>query len=382
MASNTKERFYSLDVFRGMTVALMILVNNPGTWDAIYTPLEHAKWNGCTAADLVFPFFLFAVGNAMAFVIPAMEKAGTAFFLRKILKRFCIIFLIGLTLNWLPFFKWEDDHLIFMKWENVRIMGVLQRIAIANLFAALLIYFLKIRWAAIISVLILIIYSGITIYFHAHIPENRFGAAVDAAILGESHMYKGLGYAFDPEGLVTGITPIVQIVFGYVAGWYIRKMGKNMRMISGLWIAGIAAMVLGYAWNLFSPMSKNIWSSSYVVFTTGFAMVIIGLLVYLIEILGIKGFLAKFFDTFGKNPLFIFVLSGFLPRVLRLFRIEGGIEDGKMKYYTPFEALYHHFIQPLFVDERNASLLYAVLFILFMWAIAWWMDKKKIYVKV
>jgi predicted acyltransferase len=149
------QRYYSLDIFRGATVALMILVNNPGTWAHIYTPFEHATWHGCTPTDLVFPFFLFAVGNAMAFVIPRFKEKGTAFFLKKITKRALLIFAIGLFLNWSPFVQWKDEHIIFKVWEKIRILGVLQRIAICYFFASLIVFFFKTKGALIISAVLL-----------------------------------------------------------------------------------------------------------------------------------------------------------------------------------------------------------------------------------
>lgn len=377
-----KERFYSLDVFRGMTVALMILVNNPGSWSYIYPPLEHAKWNGLTAADLVFPFFLFAVGNALSFVMPHLRAAGDQVFLKKVCKRSIIIFLIGLGLNWLPFFKWNENHLEFFSWENVRIMGVLQRIAIAYFFSSLMIYYLKPKGSIIASLVILMGYTILCVSQDAHVMENAFGSRFDQMILGESHMYKGEGFTFDPEGLATGITPIVQIIFGYFAGWFIQKKGKNLQMIRQLFLAGLAVLLMGYGWSFISPLSKKIWSSSYVVFTSGLATLILCGLIYMIEMKNIKGFFGRFFDVFGKNPLFIFVLSGFLPRVLSLIRIEKGMEDGEMKYMTPFGAFYEYVCRPLFENEKNASLLYALIFIFFMWFIAYQMDKRKIYIKV
>jgi predicted acyltransferase len=157
-------RYYSLDVFRGATVCLMILVNNPGSWSHIYSPLEHAPWHGVTPTDLVFPFFLFAVGNAMAFVMPRLEAGGPAAFWRKIVKRTLLIFGIGLFLQWWPFLQWQDDHLIAKGWEwvdstgsskGVRVMGVLQRIALCYFFAAIIIYYLKLRGAFLAGLLIL-----------------------------------------------------------------------------------------------------------------------------------------------------------------------------------------------------------------------------------
>ena len=154
-----KERFYSLDVFRGSTVALMILVNNPGSWGHIFPPLEHASWHGCTPTDLVFPFFLFAVGNAMAFVMPRLEAAGEGRFWFKIIKRSLLIFFIGLFLNWFPFVKYDEaGHLIMKPFENVRIFGVLQRIAVSYFFASVIIHFFKVRGAFVVGAFILLGY--------------------------------------------------------------------------------------------------------------------------------------------------------------------------------------------------------------------------------
>ncbi|HEX8461592.1 MAG TPA: heparan-alpha-glucosaminide N-acetyltransferase domain-containing protein, partial [Segetibacter sp.] len=149
------QRYYSLDIFRGATVALMILVNNPGSWANIFLPFKHATWNGCTPTDLVFPFFLFAVGNALAFVMPRFILNGNRFFLKKVLTRTILIFLIGLFLNWAPFVQWKEQELIFKVWENIRIFGVLQRIALCYLFASVIIHFFKNRGALIVSAILL-----------------------------------------------------------------------------------------------------------------------------------------------------------------------------------------------------------------------------------
>src|SRR6185312_10637735 len=159
-----KDRFYSLDVFRGATVCLMIMVNNPGSWEHIYAPLDHSPWHGVTPTDLVFPFFLFAVGNALAFVMPRLQVAGPSVFWKKIIKLTIIIFLIGLFLNWMPFVKWDNNHLVFKAWHyidtngndaGIRILGVLQRIALSYFFASVIIYFFKIRGAFFIACVIL-----------------------------------------------------------------------------------------------------------------------------------------------------------------------------------------------------------------------------------
>jgi len=397
-----KERFYSLDVFRGATVCLMIMVNNPGSWEHIYAPLDHSPWHGVTPTDLVFPFFLFAVGNALAFVMPRLQIAGPSVFWKKIIKRTLIIFLIGLFLNWMPFVKWDDGHIVFKPWRyidangsevGIRILGVLQRIALAYFFASVIIYFFKIRGAFFIACIILLGYWFLCVAGNPADPFSLtgwFGTNIDKAILGEEHMYHGESLnghpvAFDPEGFMSLFGAIVQVIFGYLIGDYIIKKGKTAEMINGLFVAGAVFLFAGYAWNMVFPINKKIWTSSYVVYTTGLAMVILAVMIYLIELKNKRGWLARFFDVFGKNPLFIFILSGFLPRALGLIRISSGETDasGKPVYLSPFSWFYEHVCKPIFPSNlNNGSLLYALCMITFLWLIVWWMDKKKIYIKV
>jgi predicted acyltransferase len=380
------QRFYSLDVFRGATVALMILVNNPGSWSHIYEPLEHAAWHGCTPTDLVFPFFLFAVGNAMAFVMPRLEAGGDSLFWKKILKRTLLIFLIGILLNWFPFIKYDGADIVAKPFGAVRIMGVLQRIALCYLFAGIVVYYFKLRGAFVFSAFLLLAYWFTCIAANPSDPfslHGWFGTKIDIAILGEKHIYHGEGVAFDPEGLMSLPAAIVQVIFGYMAGNYILQKGKTQEMVNGLFVAGSVLVFAGFFWDMFFPINKKIWTSSYTVYTTGLALMILALMIYLIEFKQWKGAWSRFFDVFGKNPLFIFVLSGALPRLLGLIRIPNGTSgSGKPMYLSPFGWFYEKVCAPIFNDPRNGSLLYAICFIVFMWLIAWWMDKKKWYVKV
>jgi len=396
-----KQRFYSLDVFRGATVCLMIMVNNPGNWAHIYAPLDHAEWHGVTPTDLVFPFFLFAVGNALAFVMPRLEIAGPSVFWKKIIKRTLLIFLIGLFLNWMPFVKWDNDILVFKPWsyinENgepagIRIMGVLQRIALAYFFASVLIYFLKPRGAFYAGCVILLGYWFLCVAGNPSDPFSFFGwfgTHIDKAILGEAHMYhgesrNGHAIAFDPEGFMSLFGSVVQVIFGYLVGDYIIKKGKTAEMVNGLFVAGAVFLFAGYAWDMVFPINKKIWTSSYTVYTTGLAMVILGVMIYLIELKNYRGWLTKFFDVFGKNPLFIFVLSGILPRLLGLIRIPSSTDAlGNPIYTSPFGWFYQQICKPLFgANLNNGSLFYALCMITFYWLIVYWMDKKKIYIKV
>ncbi|MBC7587281.1 MAG: DUF5009 domain-containing protein [Chitinophagaceae bacterium] len=381
------QRYYSLDVFRGATVALVILVNNPGSWGHIFPPLDHAAWHGCTPTDLVFPFFLFAVGNAMAFVMPKFEKEGTSFFLKKIVKRTLLIFAIGLFLNWSPFIKWDNNQIVWKAWENVRILGVLQRIALCYLFASLIVYFLKVRGAFVFGFILLILYWLLCMWLGNAVDpyslSGWFGTKHDIAILGITHVYKGEGIPFDPEGLMSLPAAIVQVIFGYLVGQYIQQKGKTYEMISNLFVAGVVLIAAGFCWDMVFPINKKIWTSSYTVYTTGLAILTLCTMIFLIEFKQAKGAWSKFFDVFGKNPLFIFVLSGFLPRVLALIRINDHLDkNGKPVYLSPFGWFYEHICKNIATDLRIGSLVYALVMIAFYWLIVYLMDKRKIYIKV
>lgn len=390
------QRYYSLDVFRGATVALMILVNNPGSWGHIYAPLEHAPWHGVTPTDLVFPFFLFAVGNAMAFVLPKLEAAGESVFWKKIIRRTVLIFLIGLFLNWFPFIKWDNNHLVVKPWSyitadgkvaGVRIFGVLQRIALCYFFASVIAHYFKQKGAFVVSAFILLAYWFLCLVANPADPFSLagwFGTNIDLALIGEAHIYKGEGTSFDPEGLMSIFGAIVQVIFGYLAGSYILQKGKTTEMVNGLFVAGCVLIFTGYCWDMVFPINKKIWTSSYTIYTTGLAILILAVIINLIEFKGWKGKWSSFFDMFGKNALFIFVMSGVLPRLFALIQIPGGIAtDGKPIYLTPFNWFYENVCKPILPAEpKIGSLIYALCFITMMWSFAWLLNKKKIYIKV
>ncbi|HMU10820.1 MAG TPA: DUF5009 domain-containing protein [Ferruginibacter sp.] len=382
------QRFYSLDVFRGATVALMILVNNPGSWGHIFPPLEHAAWHGVTPTDLVFPFFLFAVGNAMAFVMPRLEAAGEGNFWFKVIKRSLLIFFIGLFLNWFPFVKYNDAGAIVLKpFENLRIFGVLQRIAVCYFFASVIVHFFKVRGSFVVGAFILLAYWFLCIAANPSDPfslNGWFGTGVDKAVLGEKHMYHGEGVAFDPEGLMNSFAAIVQVILGYLAGNYILQKGKTQEMLNGLFVAGCVLVFAGFCWDMVFPLNKKIWTSSYTIYTTGLALLILSVMIYLIEFKGSKGWWSRFFDVFGKNALFIFAMSALIPKTCWLIRISNGVTDaGKPKYLNPLSWFYETICKPILpADPRIGSLIYALCFIGMMWFLAWVLDKKKIYIKV
>ncbi|MEG1199754.1 MAG: DUF5009 domain-containing protein, partial [Algoriella sp.] len=380
-------------------------VNNPGTWSAMFDPLEHALWHGCTPTDLVFPFFLFAVGNAMAFVIPKLQQQPQHIFWRKVIKRTLLIFAIGLFINWWPFFKWENNELIFKVCQDsdevgIRIMGVLQRIAIAYFFASIIAFYFKQKTVLWINGFILLFYWLLTKFMGGSDPysiEGFIGTTFDNQILGLAHIYKGESIPFDPEGIYSTIATIPQVLFGYLIGDYIQKQGNitwfnrslpetnntQYKMLSGLFVIGCIALTIGYFWQLDFPFNKKIWSSSYVLNTTGLAILTIGTMIWFIEIIGIKNGLMKFFDVFGKNPLFIFVLSGLLPRILGLIRIDGGLNDkGEINYISPLGWFYQNVCAKIPGIPEVGSFVYSLLFLAVFWLLAYWLDKNKIYIKV
>lgn len=402
-----KARYYSLDVFRGMTVALMILVNNPGTWSHIFDPLEHAPWHGCTPTDLVFPFFLFAVGNAMAFVLPRFQQSEKKIFYKKVIKRSLLIFLIGVGLNWFPFIKWSDGELIFKSWvdsqnpeEGIRIMGVLQRIALSYFFAMLLGYYLSPKKITYAILGILLLYWGLCHLLGTgdiYSLEGWFGSSIDKQILGIPHIYKGEGVPFDPEGIIATLPSIAHILLGYLVGVFINKQGEvnwlwnktpksnelHFKMLSGLMVTGCIMYAISLFWSLEFPINKKIWSSTYVLYTTALAILCIGSIIWITDVQKIKNKFTQFFDVFGKNPLFIFVLSGLIPRALNLIRIPKGVsESGETLYGSPLEWLYLNIFSKIPGIPEIGSFAYALFFLSIMWGIGYWLDKKKIYIKV
>jgi predicted acyltransferase len=395
-------RFRSLDVFRGATVALMILVNNPGTWSALYPPLAHASWHGCTPTDLVFPFFLFAVGNALAFVMPGLLAGPASAFWIKVIKRTVLIFLIGLFLNASPFVRWDatSGELVLRSWDSLRLMGVLQRIALCFGAAAVIVWLFGKKGVAGplgalgITALLLLAYWAATVFWGApgdpYSLKGFFGTAVDKALLGESHLYKGEGIPFDPEGLASTVPAVAQVLLGWWVGQMVVNRAVNANLVARLFLWATALLVVGYLWQLEFPLNKKIWSSSYVLHTTGLAMMALAACIHLIDIRKKPSELwawARFFEVFGKNPLFIFVLSGFVPRVLALLRWPDGTNaQGLQQWLSPLPWLYKSVFAPLgamfTADPRLGSFLFACANLSVYALMAWWLDKRRVYVRV
>lgn len=368
----SSQRFTALDVFRGMTVFFMIIVNNQA--GPAFAPLRHAAWDGFTPTDLVFPSFLFAVGNAMAFTIPKWAGLGHSSVLIKILKRTFLIFLIGYLLSWFPFFAQDASGAWSLKpIENTRIFGVLQRIALCYGIAAVLIHFLSARKVVIASLILLFGYWAILLLNGDLTMLGNAGIAVDKWLIGENHMYKGEGVPFDPEGFLSTFPAVVNVIIGYFAGVLLRDKGRDYESIAKILLAGVILMAIAYSWNYSFPINKKLWTSSYVLHTCGISLMMIGLLVYLIDKSNISNRWNHFFEVFGKNPLFIYVLSGIIPRLLSMISVGEDKTLGELITQDIFQQN---------IPGEFGTLLYALSLTMVCWLVGFWMDKKKIYVRV
>ena len=386
------DRFRSLDVFRGATVALMILVNNPGSWKHLYPPLAHAPWHGCTPTDLVFPFFLFAVGNALALVTPGLQAGPAAVFWRKWLRRTLLIFALGLLLNAAPFVRWDAaGDLAWRDWSQLRVMGVLQRIALAWGAAVLIVWLAGVRGALLAAAALLLGYwwacIGLAPGSDPYSLSGWFGTAIDRTLLGAPHLYQGEGTAFDPEGLASTAPAVAQVLLGWWVGRQFQAGRPSVQTVARLFVAAVVLGVLAYAWQLAMPLNKKIWTSSYVLLTTALAMAALAALVWRIDLSPVPQRIDKpwirFCEVFGKNALFVFVMSGLVPRLLSLLRWADGVDgSGQPRFITPLPWLYRTLFAEMGNDPRLGSLLFAVANLALYWALAAWLGHRRIYIKV
>ena len=367
----TSYRSLALDVLRGMTIALMILVNTPGSWKYVYSPLRHADWHGCTPTDLVFPFFLFVVGASLFLSISGNRLTLSRAALWRVGRRALIIFALGLFINSYP--QWISDY------ASLRIMGVLQRIALAYALAALIVLSAPGKWLPGIGAFILLAYWGILIFFGSPDPYSlRGNAAVffDRALLGENHLYQGFGIPFDPEGILSTLPAAVTVLAGYLAQRMIHQ-AKDLRPVGLLAAYGILFTLLGYVWGLFFPLNKPLWTSSYVLYTAGLAGLLYAALIYITDFKGYKKW-ALAFSVFGMNPLLLFVLSVIWGKTLRML-IHIPTTDGKEISASAWAFL--HIFVPL-AGPAEGSLLFAMAHIALFWLIGYILFRCRIFVKV
>ena len=371
------QRFLALDVLRGMTICFMIIVNTPGNGATTFAPLLHAKWNGFTPTDLVFPSFMFVVGNALSFVMKKWEGLSDSRVLWKIIKRTLLIFLLGYLMYWFPFVHRNvQGNLEANPFSNTRIMGVLQRIALGYLFASLMIRYLKLGTVIRFSIIFLLLYWLILLLCgDGSDPYNMLtnaGTKLDLWMFGQDHLYHGEGVAFDPEGVLSTLPAIANVTFGYAAGKWIQEKGKTYEGLTKLLLAGLLAVVLALSWDWFFPINKKLWTGSFVLLTVGIDCILLAALTYITDFLQRTKW-TYFFQVFGKNPLFIYMLSELGATLLWFFRIG---DKNQPVHSWLYQNIFQH------AGMYIGSFLFAISFMLLCWLVGYILDKRKIYVRV
>lgn len=367
------ERLVSLDVFRGITIAGMILVNNPGSWEHIYWPLEHAQWHGWTPTDLVFPFFLFIVGVAITLAFASRVESGrsTRDLYLKVIRRTLIIFAIGLFLNGFPYFNLAE----------LRIPGVLQRIAICYFFASIIFLNTKVRTQVAITIALLVVYWLLVKLVPAPgfaagdlTKEGSLPSFVDRVVFGK-HVW-AQAKVYDPEGLLSTFPALATTLMGVLTGHWLRTSKSAYEKVAGLFVVGALCTAVGWAWNAFFPINKALWTSSYVLFTGGLALQFLAVCYWVIDIKGYRKW-AKPFEVFGVNALALYIGAGLMAELLGVIKLTGA--DGT-KVPLGF-WIYNNVFTP-WASPVNASLAFAISFILVWLGLMWILYQRKIFIKV
>ena len=367
------ERLLSLDVFRGITIAGMILVNNPGSWSTIYPPLKHAAWHGVTPTDLIFPFFLFIVGVAVTLSLSKRKEKGAdqKKLILQILKRSATLFVLGLILSGFPYFDFE----------TIRIPGVLQRIAVVYLFASILFLKTNLKTQIYVSAAFLILYwLAMTLIpvpgvGYANLePATNLAAYFDNLILG-GHLWSATK-VWDPEGLLSTIPAISSAMLGVFTGELLQTGKSKEEKTSWMFFSGTVIMFLGYVWDAWFPINKNIWTSSYVLYTGGLALLFLAFCYWLIDVQGYKKW-SKPFQVYGLNAITVFFLSGIVGRLMTLIKFSTSAGDSITLKQFLYESLFLSWLEPI-----NASILWAVSYIFIWLGLMWILYAKKIFIKV
>lgn len=368
-----KKRFLSLDILRGLTVALMIIVNNPGSWSCSFPFLQHAPWEGCTLCDMVFPSFLFCVGVSMAFALSRYTSLTSEAF-RKILRRGLLLYLVGLGLNTFPFYPTgagADPQMSF--WQNwvqwigrVRLLGVLPRIAMCYVLGSVLVLWLKtprrIIWG---GVALASLYTFLMLAFAgdegAFFLAGNFAGKADVFVFGADHIYHGYGIPFDPEGIVGVLTGTCTVLLGYLMGQVVRSSESKIKAVADIYTYAAVSLAAGVILSAWMPVSKPLWTVSYVLYAGGWSMLALAFLIYLVDVKGCeKPFYP--FKALGMNALAMFVLSALL---MRIYWIYIGWDYGV-----------------IFGVNEYMSLLFSLLYLALLLVIAVILYRKKMFIKL
>lgn len=364
-------RFIALDMFRGLAIALMILVNTPGDWGSVYAPLLHSSWHGLTPTDIVFPCFLFIVGASIFF---AFNKRGFVLnrnTVLKVLRRSVIMFAIGFCLN--------VYNAVLLDADSIRIMGVLQRIAICYFMGALLVLSCRISTVYWVSAATLGLYCLVLVVFGGQSPfgfENSIVATFDRAILGEAHMWTMHGVAFDPEGLMSTFPATITLLMGFEAARRLSSLPDSFAALRQLIVAGVGLLIVGYAISIYMPINKNIWSVSFVFVAGGFAMFILAVCVYVADIVKLS-VISEPLRIYGTNPLLIYCLSWLMATgFMAIVPSDFGFSSSESLYALLWQSLL-----PL-MSPQLASLMFALAHVLFFWMLALFFYRRGIIVKI
>jgi predicted acyltransferase len=362
-------RLVSLDIFRGLTVAFMIIVNSPGSWKYVYPPLRHAVWHGCTPADMVFPFFLFIAGVSVWY---SMKKYGLEIntgSLFRIFRRTLAIFALGIFLAIFPYFGRD--------YSTLRIMGVLQRIALVYGIGSIICLSVNRKYLWIVIALLLLLYWASLAIFGGAEPyslQGNIASGVDAAILGKEHLFKGFGINFDPEGLVSSIPAVCTLLIGYYSGEILGKGSADGKTVLKLFLLGAASAGLGLLWSIFLPLNKPLWTSSFVLYTAGLAMGILALIYLISDVLKFQKW-GILFLVFGTNALASYFLASILTRLMLFIKF-----TSDEKGITLYSWLYEKVCIPV-AGNMLGSLMFAILQMLFIWLIVLLLYRKRIFIR-
>lgn len=386
MAKENK-RLLSLDILRGITIAGMLLVNNPGTWSYLYRPLEHAEWIGLSPTDLVFPFFIFCMGVSMAFSLKKFNYKISRPLMWKIVRRTVVLFLIGWVVQWFghlvrglckgdPFVEAVNNL------DTLRYLGVFQRLALVYFFGSLCVVLFNRKFIPWLIGLILVAYALILGFGHGYdFSLENIIVQIDNSVLGTDHMYHesafGESISFDPEGILSTLPCIAHVLIGYLVGRMILSVHNNSERVSTMLLWGTVMLLAGWLLQYGIPCGKKMWSSTFVLITCGMAMCIQAMLIHFVDIKGNKGSWARFFESFGVNPLALYLIGTVLAILFGAIPLGHDAEGGNI---TVHSAVYD-FFNSLF-NEYTASALYAVCFVLLNWVIGHILYKKKVFIKI
>ena len=396
--NKTTSRILSIDILRGLTIAGMITVNNPGSWSYMYAPLEHAEWNGLTPTDLVYPFFMCVMGMCIYIAMRKFDFACNRATVYKIVKRMVLIYLVGLAIVWFSAFcrRWNNpqegadffSQLWYMVWsfDKLRLTGVLARLAVCYGITALLAITVRHKHLPYIIVGMLLAYFVILMAGNGFAyDETNILSIVDRAVLTDAHMYHDNG--IDPEGLLSTLPSIAHTLLGFIIGSLLfRKADAGAQQLDArtnitltkvvpLFVVGTSLLFAGYLLSYGCPINKKVWSPTFVLVTCGLASMLLALLTWIIDVKGKKSW-SKFFEVFGVNPLFLFVLSDFFAIVFGAFTFPVG--DKQMNVVG---FVYSQLLSPVF-GQYGGSLVYSLLFIALNWVIGYQLYKRKIYIKL